>query len=146
MIKKIVGHRIEKKNKKTHNDGVVRISYVASTDDIDRYGDVVSQNWDLKGFMANPVILWNHDQQAPPIARATKVDLDSGKLLIDVEFDMEDPHAANIARKAQSGFINAVSVGFQPIEMIPRSELPKDHKAYGSEVFSTIDLNFWNLV
>lgn len=133
MIKKIVGHRIEKKNKKTNNDGVVRISYVASTDDIDRYGDVVSQNWDLKGFMANPVILWNHDQQAPPIARATKVDVNSGKLLIDVEFDMEDPHAANIARKAQSGFINAVSVGFQPIEMIPRSELPKDHKAYGSE-------------
>ena len=134
MIKKLIGHRVEKKkNDKAKDDGNVRISYVASTDAIDRYGDVVSQNWDLTGFLANPVILWNHDQMAPPIARATDVQIVDGQLMIDVEFDMDDPHAAMIARKAKAGFINAVSVGFQPIEMSPRSELPKDHKAYGPE-------------
>tara|TARA_Y100000004_G_scaffold48203_1_gene53116 strand:+ start:399 stop:1688 length:1290 start_codon:yes stop_codon:yes gene_type:complete len=134
MIKKIIGHRVEKKKNDIAKDGEnVRISYVASTDAIDRYGDVVSQNWDLEGFKNNPVILWNHDQMAPPIGRATNVDIVDGQLMIDVEFDMDDPHAAMIARKAQAGFINAVSVGFQPIQMTPRSELPKDHKAYGPD-------------
>ena len=57
MIKKIIGHRVEKKNNDIAKDGEnVRISYVASTDAIDRYGDVVSQNWDLEGFKNNPVI------------------------------------------------------------------------------------------
>lgn len=134
MIKKIIGHRVEKKNGDVAKDGEnVRISYVASTDAIDRYGDVVSQNWDLLAYKNNPVILWNHDQMAPPIGRATSVEVQDGQLMIDVEFDMADPHAAMIARKAQAGFINAVSVGFQPIEMTQRSELPKDHKAYGPE-------------
>lgn len=134
MIKKIIGHRIEKKQNEKAADGEnVKISYVASTDAIDRYGDVVSQNWELESYKRNSVILWNHDQMAPPIGRAISVDVVDGKLMIDVEFDMADPHAAMIARKAQAGFINAVSVGFQPIEMTPRSELPKDHKAYGPE-------------
>ncbi len=134
MIKKIIGHRIEKKQNEKAADGEnVKISYVASTDAIDRYGDVVSQNWELESYKRNSVILWNHDQMAPPIGRALSVDVVDGKLMIDVEFDMADPHAAMIARKAQAGFINAVSVGFQPIEMTPRSELPKDHKAYGPE-------------
>jgi len=134
MIKKLIGHRVVKKNGDVAKDGEnVRISYVASTDAIDRYGDVVSQNWELVAYKNNPVILWNHDQMAPPIGRATSVDVQDGQLMIDVEFDMADPHAAMIARKAQAGFINAVSVGFQPIEMTQRSELPKDHKAYGSE-------------
>ena len=134
MIKKLIGHRVVKKNGDVAKDGEnVRISYVASTDAIDRYGDVVSQNWELVAYKNNPVILWNHDQMAPPIGRATSVEVQDGQLMIDVEFDMADPHAAMIARKAQAGFINAVSVGFQPIEMTQRSELPKDHEAYGSE-------------
>ena len=134
MIKKLIGHRVVKKNGDVAKDGEnVRISYVASTDAIDRYGDVVSQNWDLVAFRSNPIILWNHDQMSPPIAKATSVEVKDGQLMIDVEFDMADPHAAMIARKAQAGFINAVSVGFQPIEMTQRSELPKDHNAYGPE-------------
>ena len=134
MIKKIIGHRVIKKNNDVTKDGEnVRISYIASTDAIDRYGDVVSQNWDLESYKNNPVILWNHEQMAPPIGRATSVEIVEGKLMIDVEFDMADPHAAMIARKAQAGFINAVSVGFQPIEMTQRSELSKDHKAYGPD-------------
>ena len=134
MIKKIIGHRVIKKNNdvvKNGND--VNISYIASTDAVDRYGDVVSQNWDLESYKSNPIVLWNHDQMAPPIAKATKVEIVNGQLVIDVQFDMDDPHAAMIARKAEKGFINAVSVGFQPLEMTQRSELPKDHKAYGPE-------------
>ena len=133
MIKKIIGHRVEKKNEATKDGENVRISYIASTDAIDRYGDVVSQNWELVAYKKNPIILWNHDQMSPPIGRAASVEIVDGQLTIDVEFDMEDPHAAMIARKAKAGFINAVSVGFQPLDMTPRSELPKDHKAYGKD-------------
>jgi hypothetical protein len=50
--------------------------------------------------------------------------------LIDVFFDKDDELAQRVERKARNGFLNAVSVGFNPIEQVSRAELPKDHPAY----------------
>ena len=105
-------------------------SFVASTSSPDRYGDIVGQNWDLSKFRNNPVILLNHNANQLPIGRG-EVDVIDGKLMVDVEFDMGDPMAAEVARKVREGFIGAVSVGFNPIESTPRSMLPKDSPYYG---------------
>ena len=105
-------------------------SFVASTSSPDRYGDIVGQNWDLSKFRNNPVILLNHNANQLPIGRG-EVDVIDGKLMVDVEFDMGDPMAAEVARKVREGFISAVSVGFNPIESTPRSMLPKDSPYYG---------------
>lgn len=116
---------------KTDDENNIVLSYVASTGDIDRYGDVIDQeSWKLEAYKSNPIVLFNHNQSALPIGKGS-VDIVDGQLMIDVEFDMQDPEAANIARKAKDGFLNAVSVGFQPHEFYSRSELPKDHKAFG---------------
>ena len=54
-----------------------------------------------------------------------------GQLIVDVEFDMDDPQAKEIARKTKAGFLNAVSVGFNPIDATPRNALEKSHPAHG---------------
>ena len=117
---------------KLKNDsGSEKFSFVASTDSVDRYNDIVAQNWSLDAYKRNPIVLFNHNQQALPIGRGA-VRVENNQLLIDVEFDMEDATAAEIARKTKSGFLNAVSVGFQPLEFTPRSELPSEHKYAGT--------------
>lgn len=110
-----------------------RVSFVASTETPDRYGDVISQRgWQLESYKKNPIVLLNHDSGALPIGKGM-VNLKNGQLLIDVEFDMDDPLAANVARKAKNGFINAVSVGFQPLESVLRRELDPKSPIYGKK-------------
>lgn len=106
--------------------------FVASTSAPDRYGDIVAQNWDLASYKRNPIILLNHNANALPIGKGS-VDVVDGALQVDVAFDMDDPIGAEVARKTKAGFMSAVSVGFNPIASTPRSQLPKDHVAYGTK-------------
>ena len=108
------------------------ISFIASTANPDRYGDVINQRgWQLSKYRKNPVILLNHNANALPIGRG-EVDVVDGQLIVDVEFDMDDPQAKEIARKTKAGFLNAVSVGFNPIDATPRNMLEKSHPAHGN--------------
>lgn len=113
------------------SDGPV-VSFIASTANPDRYGDVINQRgWDLGKYRKNPVILLNHNANSLPIGRG-EVDVVDGQLIVDVEFDMEDPQAKEIARKTKAGFMNAVSVGFNPLDATPRNMLEKSHPAHGN--------------
>lgn len=116
------------KSKKRQTDTV---SFIASTASPDRYGDIIDQKgWMTANYRKNPVVLLNHDSTQLPIGRGN-VSIKNQQLVIDVEFDDEDPRAQEVKRKAQNGFMNAVSVGFRPLESKSRSELPKDSKYYG---------------
>ena len=106
-------------------------SFVASTENSDRYGDVINQKgWSLDAYNRNPVVLLNHNSNSLPIGKG-KVSVKDGQLMIDVEFDQEDELARRVESKVQNGYINAVSVGFNPIESKRRSELPEEHRAFG---------------
>ena len=108
-----------------------KATFVASTSSEDRYGDVISQRgWRLDSYKRNPVVLLNHDSTSLPIGKG-EVELVDNQLMIEVEFDMEDKKAAEIARKVKKGFISAVSVGFNSKDSIYRSELPKNNPYYG---------------
>jgi len=112
------------------SDGPV-VSFIASTANPDRYGDVINQRgWDLSKYRKNPVILLNHNANSLPIGRG-EVDVVDGQLIVDVEFDMDDSQAKEIARKTKAGFMNAVSVGFNPLDATPRNMLEKSHPAHG---------------
>lgn len=109
------------------------VSFVASTSNPDRYSDIIDQKgWNLSSYKKNPVVLLNHDSSQLPIAKGN-VSIKNEQLVIDVEFDDKDPRAQEVKRKAQNGFMNAVSVGFRPIESISRFDLPKDNKYYGTK-------------
>ena len=118
------------------------VSFIASTANPDRYGDVINQKgWSLAKYRKNPVILLNHNANQLPIGRG-EVDVIDGKLMVDIEFDMEDPIGAEVARKTKDGFMSAVSVGFNPIESTPRSMLSKDNPYYAprGEYFDSAEL------
>lgn len=104
---------------KANADGFV--SFVASTASVDRMGDVIRQDgWQLDNYKKNPVVLFGHDHEKP-IGRAHNVRVDGGALKADFEFMPEevDPFAAKIGRMVKAGFLNAVSVGFRPLESKP---------------------------
>jgi HK97 family phage prohead protease len=124
-------HYIVKRQEQTADAGPSKVSFVASTATPDRYGDIIDQKgWSLDAYNNNPIVLLNHDSSQLPIGRG-QVEIKNDQLVIDVEFDMDDPRAAEVARKTQKGFMNAVSVGFQPLQSALRAELPKDNPYYG---------------
>ena len=107
------------------------IKFVASTASPDRYGDVVDQKgWDLRAYNRNPVVLFNHNPAQMPIGKG-KAYVENEQLMLEVEFDQKDDMAKTIEQKVRDGFINAVSVGFQPSKTIARSSLPTDHPYHG---------------
>lgn len=94
-------------------------SVLASTSSVDRQGDSIDQQgWDIKNFMANPVMLWAHDYSALPVAKATNITIDQRGLVCDYEFAPVEgnPMAQQVKTLVDEGFLNAVSVGFMPLE------------------------------
>lgn len=105
---------------KAASDGLV--SFIASTASEDRMGDVIRQDgWDLKAYKKNPVVLFGHDH-SKPIGKAHNIRVKDGALTADFEFASAevDEFAAKIGRMVKAGYLNAVSVGFQPLEVKPR--------------------------
>jgi len=124
---------VEKVASPEQKDGKISMSFIASTSAVDRYGDVIDQNgWSLESYKSNNIVLFNHDATELPIGKGL-VEVVDGNLMIDIDFDMKDPRAAEIGRKTKDGFLNAVSVGFNPIESVKRSDLPDDHFAKGAD-------------
>ena len=137
IFKQLVSKRYENDEEDAQEKQL--LSFIASTDRPDRYGDVINQRgWELESYERNPIILLNHEHNSLPIGKG-KVRIAPEGLIIDVEFDMEDERAAEIAGKVERGFLNAVSVGFTPLKAQSRANLPKDHSAYSEEGGSYFD-------
>lgn len=114
--------------------------FVASTDDEDRYGDVVRQDWRLKNFLKNPIILDNHIPLRV-VGRATsatvpRIGEDAGRLMIRVAWNDNhpDPAIRGVGHDHRNGFRNAGSVGFKAGKRTARNKLPPDHPAYKEPV------------
>jgi HK97 family phage prohead protease len=91
--------------------------FVASTDAIDSYDEVVDQkNWVLDRFMTNPVALWAHQSRELPIGTVTRCEVVNGKLECTIQFSTEDlnPQAEKVWRNVKAKVVRAVSVGFMP--------------------------------
>ena len=120
------------------DNGLTRV--IASTPDVDRYGDIVDPSWSEKGldeYRSNPIILWQHDPTIPAIGRAERVEVVDGKLVADIRFDDSEENALGRLVKSQieRGFLNSVSVGFAPGKSTPRATLPKDDPRRSSSGF-----------
>ena len=97
-----------------------RISFVLSTDEVDRHGDVISADgWKLESYRKNPVFLWAHDYARPVIGRALETWTDSHRLLSRVEF-APTPFAQEVAMLYGAGYQRGVSVGFKPLRFEER--------------------------
>ena len=94
------------------------IEFTNSTPTQDRYHDTIDQNgWQLENFRKNPVVLWAHDYSQPPVAKSVNVWVEEGKLKSRDQFTPRDlyPFGFMVYELYKNGFLNAKSVGFQPI-------------------------------
>ncbi len=95
------------------------LEFIGSTESVDRVGDVIeAAGWQLKNFKTNPVFLWAHKYDMPPVGKAMRVWKSEGKLKFQIEFADAETYAFadTIFKLYQGGFLNAVSVGFEPLE------------------------------
>ena len=97
-------------------------TFVLSTDDVDRHGDVVSADgWRLEAYRQNPVLLWAHEYRIPAIGRALSVWTEPHRLLASIEF-APSSFAQEVAALYAEGFQWGVSVGFRPIRWEERRD------------------------
>lgn len=107
---------------KAIDDDNRRITFVMSTETVDRDGDVIRQDgWDLEGFKKNPVFLVFHDQRQFPIGKVETIGVESDRLIGTVKFaDRGTYETADIAYELyKQGIMNAVSVSFAAKEYEP---------------------------
>ena len=93
------------------------LEFIGSTETQDRDGEVIkADGWDLKNYKKNPVFMWAHRYDQPPIGKATSVKAKDGKLTFKIEFADKDTYefADTIYRLYKGGFMSATSVGFMP--------------------------------
>jgi hypothetical protein len=99
-------------------NGTFRV--VASKQTPDRDGDELPlDGWSLDNFRENPVLLWAHDHKHElPIGVVTKIDVEGDELVAEGVFAPSDvnPLAQKVRRAYDMGIVNAVSVGFMPLE------------------------------
>lgn len=111
--------------KEVKGDGTFEV--IASTESVDRQGEVILlKGWNFKNYMNNPVILWGHDYWSLPIGAATEVKVEEGKLVIKGIFANTD-FAQEVRKLYDEGIVKTVSVGFIPLErqgnVITKAEL-----------------------
>jgi hypothetical protein len=98
------------------------LGFVLSTKTQDRMRDTINQaGWRIDNYLKNPVMLWAHSRELPPIARAIDVKLTKSKLIAKAQFTPQDmPHPLGmgfghtVGRMYREIFLNTVSVGFRP--------------------------------
>lgn len=97
-----------------------------STSDEDRHGDVVEQEWDLKWFKKNPVLIDSHNYDSITHIIGKVLNIGADKALSgEIEFATMNPKGALAQAMVDGGFLNASSVGFIPKEFDDKGRILK---------------------
>jgi phage head maturation protease len=107
------------RSEKSQMVGDRQLKFIISTADVDRHMDKVHLDaWnDVQNYMKNPVILFGHNDQQPPVAKCVDISRDKKALYGVAEFvDRDMPvigeFADMVLRMCKGGFLTATSVGF----------------------------------
>ena len=96
------------------------VDFISSDETLDRYNEIIcASGWKLDRYARNPVFQDSHDYSTilRTIGRATATEVRGNQLFQRVCFAVEANPLARIAYSMyRSGFLNAVSVGFIPLE------------------------------
>lgn len=98
-------------------DGV--INFVLTSLNVDRDSEVVvPSGGDFENYKKNPVFLWAHKRDLPPIGKVLPdtIQQTDDKVTADVQFDLKDKFAKMIYQKYKDEYLNAGSIGFLPTE------------------------------
>lgn len=108
---------------------------VFSTNDVDRHGEVVDQkSWILDSYLKNPVILFGHDHNQPPVGKVTGLGYNGdGNLEGTIQFAAKEyPFADVLWKLYKGGFMRAFSVGFasKTVDVVDGQVILKDNELY----------------
>lgn len=115
------------------------ISYVFSDTSVGRDNHVIAANaWRLGNFMRNPVFLWAHDSDSPPIGRVVDIGARGNQLVGTVDYATRDisEFADTIFQLVKGGFLNATSTGWLPLDW----KYSTDRSRPGGVDFSSVEL------
>jgi HK97 family phage prohead protease len=125
------------------------LRFTISTSAIDRDMDMIDvKGWDLANYARNPVVLWAHRADEPPIGKAIDVGTDGNRLFSAVRFlpvnqyGTASDFAEMVYRMAADGFLSATSVGFRPIKW----DFSDDPERGTGDYFPGIDFHSQELV
>lgn len=109
----------------SESDTVLEYTFVISTSAIDRDRDTIAvDGWDLSNYQHNPVVLWAHRYDDPPIGRSLQLIKSAEHLSSRMTFPAPGtyPFADMIRGLIHSGFVRTCSVGFRPLAWIFNEE------------------------
>jgi len=101
------------------------IEFILSTPSVDREGDTIAvEGWQLQHYLMNPVVQFAHLHQELPIAKSVATWIEGQKLRARDQFATAEDYdfADTVYRLLCGGFLNATSVGFNPMEWQPARE------------------------
>ena len=95
---------------------------VISTALPDRAGDVIIPAGlaNRAEFLRNPVVLWAHRRDLPPIGFCTKLEVLADRVVATTRFCEESAFSAEVYRLCRLGVIRGWSIGFRPLADAPR--------------------------
>jgi HK97 family phage prohead protease len=114
---------------------------VLSRGNVDREGDVLEPlGWDLRHFRKNPVVLFAHAYRDLPIATTETIAVRGGRLTATARFPEAGVNrlSDDVLALIRAGVLNAVSVGFRPLEW-HRNE-------HGGRTYTRQELLEWSIV
>jgi HK97 family phage prohead protease len=95
------------------------LQFTISTGSVDRDSDTINPDgWKLENYLKNPVVLWAHDYQGLPVAKAPATWVENGKLKSRAQFTPKDlyPFGHLVYQLYKQGYLKATSVGFNPLK------------------------------
>lgn len=132
------------------------LSYVVSTEEVDRHGDIVRQKgWDIENWKRTGMpVLYGHEGWAPRIAKGVSFSVMEGKTpyaISTAKFPEEGVYsfADTIYKLAKAGFMSTTSVGFRPkkiVEVESDEERSKLGLGRYGRVFEEAELFEWSIV
>jgi HK97 family phage prohead protease len=96
-----------------------KVAITISTKALDRHRDTVDPlGIDLANYEKNPVVLWAHSHNMPPIARSVALKVNSKALRSVAEFMPAEmsAFADSVYQMVKGGWLNAASIGFLPAD------------------------------
>lgn len=112
---------------KDYDDKEMALTAVISTGAVDRQKESLDPDGvDLSAYRKNPVVLWAHNYDMPPIGKAVWAKKQDGGIISKVRFYSSDGSVGEFAKEIyqmyKEKYLSAFSVGFIPKEVLHGSE------------------------
>lgn len=117
MIRKIFDSQIKEVDEKSRT-----LQFTITAENEDRDGEVVkASGGQFENYNKNPVVLWAHDYKSLPVGKTVSLKRQDKSIISTVQFPTKEEYeyADTVYKLCKGGYLNAVSIGFIPIDIVP---------------------------